>query len=347
MCAKALDVGTCFIVGAELKEGKEVFKSERDAFFVMPNKDFAEEMLTNAGAFYVVKGDQLYVVGEDALKFSQVTGNTESYRRPMAKGVLNPTEEDAVSMIKVMIEGVIGKAAYPGEVCAVTIPANPVDASFNITYHEMVICKFLRDLGYEPKAINEALGIVFSENPTVSSKGEVLPFTGIGVSFGAGMVNLVAAWRAQQLLAFSAGRSGDWIDAEVARVRNMPVSHVIHVKERELDLTTIDDTDQTQVALDIYYEDLIRYVLDHFKKEFKRTSASIKEPVEICIGGGTASVPGFVQKFEKVLSRTPFPFDVKNVRLAKDPLKCVTAGALIAAISEEKKRKRKGGAAAK
>ena len=55
--AKAIDIGTSFIVGAELKNGKEVFTIERDAFFSMPKEDFAEEMLSDAGAKYLVRGE--------------------------------------------------------------------------------------------------------------------------------------------------------------------------------------------------------------------------------------------------------------------------------------------------
>lgn len=337
--AKAVDIGTCFIVGAEMRGGREIFTSERDAFFSMPNEDFAEEMLSKAGAFYITKGDKIYVVGEDALKFAMVTGNQDDYRRPMAAGVLNPDEEDAVAMLKVMVEGVIGRASFPGEVCAATIPANPVDASFDTTYHEMVLKRFLESLGYEVKVINEALGIIYAENPTVTTNaGEVIPFSGIGISFGAGMVNLVASYRGKQLVAFSAGRSGDWIDKQVAKVTNQPVSRVIGVKEKKLDFHNIDPSDRVLQALEIYYEELVNYVLNHFKVEFKKQSASFDDAVEIVIGGGTASPPGFVDKFKRVLAKTDLPITVKNVRMAKDPLKCVAAGSLIAALSQEKKK---------
>lgn len=337
--AKAIDIGTCFIVGAEMRGGREIFTSERDAFFSMPNEDFAEEMLSKAGAFYITKGDQIYVVGEDALKFAMVTGQAENYRRPMAAGVLNPGEEDAVAMIQVMIEGVIGRASFPGEVCAATIPANPVDASFDTTYHEMVLTRFLEGLGYEVKVINEALAIIYAENPTVTTgAGEVIPFSGIGISFGGGMVNLVAAYRAKQLVAFSAGRSGDWIDAQVAKVTNQPISRVIGVKEKQLDFNNVDPSNRILQALDIYYEDLITYVIDNFKVQFRKQSASFDDPVEIVLGGGTTMPPGFVDKFKRVMKKLDLGIPVKSVRHAKDPLKCVAAGALIAAISQEKKK---------
>ncbi|KAF0242443.1 MAG: hypothetical protein FD180_3894 [Planctomycetota bacterium] len=339
MCAKGVDIGTCFLVGAELKDGKEVFTMERDAFFSMPNEDFAEDMLTKAGAFYIIKGEQIYVVGEDALKFSMVTGNQKDYRRPMAKGVLNPGEEEAISMMEVLLEAVVGKPSYQGEVICATMPANPVDADFDVTFHRMVLERFLKKLGYDVKCINEAMCIIYSENPTVTINNEVLPFTGIAISFGAGMVNFAASWRAKKLLEFSCGRSGDWIDRQVAKVRSVPVSKVQSHKEKYLNFDRIDPTDQIMVALEIYYEDLIRYTIVNIGQQLKAANATIDEPVEIVVAGGTSKPPGFVDRFRALLREIGLPIPVKGVRHAKDPLKAVAAGALIAAISEEKKRK--------
>src|SRR5216684_2415879 len=119
--AKAIDIGTSFIVGAELKNGKEVFTIERDAFFSMPKEDFAEEMLHDAGAKYLFKGDQIYVVGEDALKNCMITG-----------------EEEAVPLLERLVEGIIGKPAFAGEVIAATIPAPPLETDMDITFHKIV-----------------------------------------------------------------------------------------------------------------------------------------------------------------------------------------------------------------
>src|SRR5262245_3350575 len=107
--AKAIDIGTCFIVGARLDAGKEVFTIERDAFFSMPREDFAEEMLHDAGAKYVLRGNEIFVVGEDALKYCMITGKQESYCRPMQRGVLNPGEEEAIPLLERLIEGISGK----------------------------------------------------------------------------------------------------------------------------------------------------------------------------------------------------------------------------------------------
>jgi hypothetical protein len=336
--AKAIDIGTSFIVGAEIKDGREVFTTERDAFFSMPKEDFAEEMLDDAGAYYITRGNQIFVVGEDALKLSLLTGNQASFRRPMAKGVLNPGEEEAISMLELLIEGIIGKASFPGEVCAATVPSAPCDQDADTQFHRIVIERCLARLGYEVKILNEALAVIFAENPVALVDGEETPFSGVGVSFGAGMTNLVVAWRAKKLFEMAVARGGDWIDAKVAGVRGVPVSKATAFKEKRLDLTRLDPKDPLQVALEIYYDELIRYTLQQFAAQFKGCQASIDEPLEWVIAGGTAKVPGFVQKFERALAQIPLPFALKGVRLAKDPLSAPAAGALVAAVSHEKKK---------
>ncbi|RME89057.1 MAG: hypothetical protein D6785_00255 [Planctomycetota bacterium] len=341
MCAKAIDIGTSFIVGAEMKGGKEEFRTIRNAFFAMEKEDF-EDMMADSGAFYIEKGNQVYIIGEDALKFSMISGNTESYRRPMAKGILNPGEEDAVHVVEQIVEGILGRPSYSGEVVAATIPAKPVSEELDITFHRVVLERFLKNLGYEVKIINEALGIIFSENPsTVLEDGTTIPFTGIGISFGAGMTNLVITWRAKQIFEISVDRGGDWIDEQVARMKNLPVSKVTSLKERKLDLSLPKQTDAVMMALEIYYEELIRHGLQQFEKYLKTSNATVDVPLDIVIGGGTSQVPGFVQKFEEILETIELPFQIGKVVLAEDPLKAVASGALVAAISAEKKKTRK------
>lgn len=336
--AKAIDIGTSFIVGAEIKDGREVFTRERNAFFSMENEDFAEEMLNDAGAYYVTRGDQLIVVGEDALKFSMLTGNQKAYRRPMAMGILNPGEEEAISMLELLIQGIVGEAAFEGEVCAATVPCAPFDREGDVTFHRIIIERCLRRLGYEPKLLNESMAIVFHENPAVDSDGVQVPFSGVGMSFGAGMTNVVIAWRAKKLFETSVARGGDWIDQMVANARGMSRSKVTSAKERRLDLGKIKRRDGLHVALEIYHEELIRYALRNLAAAWNDASASVDEAMTICVAGGTASVPGFQERFEAILDEVDMPFEVAKVQFASDPLTAVASGALVAAISAEKKK---------
>jgi actin-like ATPase involved in cell morphogenesis len=336
--AKAIDIGTSFIVGAELKGGKEVFTIERDAFFSMAKEDFAEEMLHDAGAKYLIKGDHIFVVGEDALKYCMITGKQENYRRPMKRGVLNPGEEEAVPLLERLIEGIIGKPAFPGEVIAATIPAAPLDTELDTTFHKVVIERFLKKLGYDVRILNEALAIIYAENPTVEDSSGKAPFSGVGISFGAGMTNLVVAWRAKKLFEISIARGGDWIDEAVSKVRNVPVGKVTHEKEKRLDLTKVNPRDSIAVGLEIYYEELVRFALRQFQAHFKANQSVMESPMEVVVAGGTAMVPGFVDLFNRVLAEVGAPVPIRNVRLAKDPLRTVAKGSLVAALSMEKKK---------
>ena len=336
--AKAIDIGTCFIVGARLQDGKEVFTVERDAFFSMPKEDFAEEMLHDAGAKYLIRGNDIYVVGQDALKYCMITGRQDAYRRPMKQGVLNPGEEEAIPLIERLIEAIVGKAEFKGEVVAATIPAPSIDQEIDVTFHKIVVERFLKKLGYDVRILNEALAIIYAECPTVDEDGQKAPFSGVGLSFGAGMTNLVVSWRAKKLFEISVARGGDWIDQRVSQVRNVPVGKVTHMKEKQLDLNRVDPKNPVLLGLEIFYEELMRHVCEELKAHFKSTQTTVTSPLEVVIAGGTASVPGFVNRFQQIMEEVGTPFPIAGVRLAKDPLHTVAKGALVAAVSMEKKK---------
>lgn len=338
--AKAIDIGTCFIVGARLEGGKEVFTIERDAFFSMPREDFAEEMLHDAGAKYLIRGNDIYVVGEDALKYCMITGKQDNYRRPMQRGVLNPGEEEAIPLLERLVEGIVGKPDFKGEVIAATIPAAPLDENLDVTFHRIVMERFLKKLGYDVRILNEALAIIYAECPKVDEgPGQLAPFSGVGVSFGAGMTNLVVAWRAKKLFEVSVARGGDWIDQSVSKVRNIPVGKVTHEKEKSLDLRKVDPRNSLHLSLEIYYEELCRHVAREFAAHFKHAQTTVTNPLDVVVAGGTASVPGFVDMFKRVLEEVGPPLPIREVRLAKEPLRTVAKGALVAAVSMEKKKK--------
>src|SRR5690606_33719084 len=112
----------------------------------------------------------------------------------------------------------------------------------------------------------------------------------------------VVAWRAKRLFEISVARGGDWIDQNVSKVRNVPVGKVTHEKERRLDLGNVDPRNGIQLGLEIYYEELIRHVLREFNAHFKSTQTTFTNPMEVVIAGGTASVPGFIDRFKRLLA---------------------------------------------
>jgi len=79
--------------------------------------------------------------------------------------------------------------------------------------------------------------------------------------------------------------------------------------------------------------------LEEIKKEIARntTIPEFEKPIPIVISGGTASPPGFIERFKRILEKTSFPLEVREVRLAPHPLYTVAKGTLIAAIADRKR----------
>ncbi|NQS88668.1 hypothetical protein HQ584_02610 [Patescibacteria group bacterium] len=327
---KGLDVGTAFIYCAEKQGDKITFRTQRDAFFDIEYSDFTKEMLTKSKVNYIQKEEKLYVVGDEAIKFANIFN--KNARRPLSKGIISPSEREALSMVELIIKSVMGEPKYEREIVYYSIPGPPVDADFNVVYHEKVINSFLVKFGYTPKSMNEGLAVVFSE---LDKDG----FTGIGLSFGGGMVNMCLSYMSVPIFTFSVTKAGDWIDEQVAVAVDETASRICAIKESSLNLTKDVGLSKIETALSIYYNNLIEYVLENIKREFGRTKRMprIDKPITIVLSGGSAIPKGFIDRFKAILGKVKFPIEVGQVRMASEPQYSVAKGALIAAMAEEEK----------
>ena len=327
---KGLDVGTAFIYCAE-KTGPEItFRIQRNAFFDIEYSEFVLGILEKSGVKYGLTKDRIYLVGEDAIKFANVFGR--SLRRPMRSGVISPEEEEALPVMEVIIKSVLGESSNKGELCYYSVPGQPVDADFDIIYHQNIIKGFLEKWGYRPKPINEGLAIVFSELADDN-------FTGMGISFGGGMTNVCLAMMGAPILSFGITKGGDWIDEQTARVINQPVSKITLFKETSFNLgKPASSQNRIEQALSFYYNNLIEYVLEQIKKEFeKKAIPEFEKSTPIVISGGTTKPEGFLERFKEILRRTDFPLRVGEVKLAPHQLYTVAKGALITALADREK----------
>jgi len=327
---KGLDVGTAFIVCAEQHGEKIAFRTQRDAFFDIEHSDFTKQMLVNSKVNYIEKDDRLYVVGSEAMEFANIFH--AEVRRPLRKGVISPSEKEALPMVELIIRGVAGKPAYEREIIYFSIPGPAVDADFNLVYHQKTLEGMLTRLGYTAKTINEGLAVIFSE---LAKEG----FTGMGLSFGSGMVNVCLSYMSVPILTFCVTKAGDWIDQQVAAAVGETASRICAIKESSLDLTKRDGLSRIEAALSIYHDNLIEYVLAHIVREFEGSekAPTLDKPIVIVLSGGSTMPKGFLQRFNDVLARTKFPLAVGEVRMASQPLYSVAKGALIAATADEAK----------
>jgi actin-like ATPase involved in cell morphogenesis len=324
--ALGLDIGTSRIV---LANGSGVGKttSQLNAFLTVPFSKMTESILKQRKIAYLKNSSELFVYGNDSDSFAEVFNTTP--RRPMHLGVLNSQEVMSQQIIKSIIQMVLPRSSK-NELMCFSVPAasghDVTDA--NLVYHEAVLKSHLESLGYQAKAVNEGLAVIFSELEDEN-------FTGIGISCGGGMCNVCVAFLSVPVLAFSITKAGDYIDSSAAAAVGEAQTKVRIAKEETLNLSA-DPKNKVDGALHIYYEDVLQSLIGRLGEEFENSSniPKLDRGLPIVLSGGTSKPKGFMQRFEKLLHDSDFPIPISDVRLASNPLAATAQGCYVAAMSE-------------
>lgn len=321
-----LDIGTMNLVSARRSGAGVTTKRMRDAFLDLPLT--SKKMLKLADTSFVERDDEVLVLGDAALEMANVFGKEP--RRPLSGGLVSPSETEALAVLKLLIQHVLGEPAEPHEVCYFSVPANPTDQpDRDIVYHKGVFEKIVKECGYEPYSGNEAMAIVFSE---CAAEG----FSGLGVSFGSGMTNVALAINTVEGLSFSVARGGDWIDRGASKSVGSTQARICAIKEGGINLN--DPKGRDQEAVTFYYKNLIEYALDQIAARFKLVEGQfgLPKPIPLIVSGGTSLAGGFLDFFKSVFEqkRKRFPIQVSEIRQAKDPMNAVAFGLLVQAMQE-------------
>jgi hypothetical protein len=325
-----LDCGTMHLVCA--RSDSQDVKITRNVFLPVEKETITMGQLTNISYVESADGD-VFIIGSDAFEFANIFGKGVS--RPMEKGLISPKEIAAVDVLTLMIKGLIGETKDKEVYCSYSIPAEAIDEERSVTYHENVFARILHALGVNYKAVNEAMAIVYSECAAEN-------FSGIGISFGAGMANVAVSYKGIEALKFSTARAGDWIDQQVANDLAMLPNRVTNIKEKYMQLTgevTVKEkkTRRALEALFYYHKALIEYTVKKIIKEFtSKVDIEVAEPIPIVVSGGTSLPKGFVTLFKTVLESQELPFEVSEIRRAKNPLTAVANGLLIKTMADIK-----------
>lgn len=329
--AKGLDVGTSFVVlASEGGKGKVVYKDFRDAFYVIkPTTPIATKMIEKglSGKVFVKDADGSFIIlGKDAIE--KAVERNDSAKRPMHKGVVSSKEKEARRILTYILKEVAGQATEQGEKLVFCIPAQPVDQEdedFDVGYHEDVVKTVLSECGYDARSINEAEALCYSELANDD-------YTGVALSWGAGMVNVCVMLNGEPVLKFSTTKSGDWID-RMAAVATGETDSVVQAEKENGDFTVGEDNDnQVLAAVASYYDRLIDYTTKQLASELEdnKLLPKFKDSIPVVLAGGTTKAKGFVKHFKAKLQDNGFPLVVKDVRHASDPLHAVARGCLIA-----------------
>ena len=324
---RGLDIGTMNLVASKQTDEGIEYTRMRDCFISVPTK--AKKMMKLSDVDYIEMGENLLIVGDNALEMNVFLGKGFPLQRPLQDGLIAPGELDSVDVLTFMLKQILGEPTEPDEYCYYSIPANPIDMKRDVVYHEGVFSRILTQLGYDPVAGNEAEAIVFAE----CEKDE---FSGIGISFGSGMTNVCLALRAMSCMQFSVARGGDWIDSGSAVSLGRLQSHMTEIKENGIDL--MDPKTREEEALVFYYKKLMTYAIDGIAKQFLMSGNSfgLNQELPIIISGGTSKAGNFLPFFKQVFEkkRKRFPIQVSEIRHASDPLNAVSKGLLIQARQE-------------
>ena len=327
-----LDIGTMNIVAARQEsEDKVRCTTQRDAFLDLERSAKPMLKMNKVPFIEFPDDDKMYVLGDAALKFANVF--KRDLRRPLSQGLISNTDLEGRRILQEIIARTIQPPIIPNEVCYFSIPGNPVDLpNRDNVFHRGVFEMILRGLGYRPVASNEAQAVIFAECADSS-------FSGVALSFGAGMVNVSCVYQTQVVpeLQFAVAKSGDYIDAQSAQNLGMTATAMCALKESGVDL--MNPTTPQEQALTFYYQEVIRYALEHITNRYRSVGGAISfpEPVPMVIAGGTAKAKGFLELFKKEfdLKKRNFPIPISEIRLATDALNAVAQGLLIQAQLED------------
>jgi actin-like ATPase involved in cell morphogenesis len=332
--AIGFDAGTYNLVCCRRDGKKKGFthKREVNAFIEMPIENrFVFNMMKNAGVPLIERKEAgvAYALGEAAVNIAYTMNNVE-LKRPMKDGCLNPREKYAQQVMSIMMHSLLDDLDHEKELLYYSVPANAINQETDADYHakilEAVFNAFEDENGKKVEAhpINEALALVYAE---LESKS----YTGIGISFGAGMVNLCFSIFGAPAFEFSLVNSGDWIDKMAAKATGESPTF-INKEKMKLDLT-VDSDSLVQRAIKSQYEIMIQKTITGIKKGVEKAGNKARgdNAIDIVIAGGTSSPPGFEKLFSDVIKEANVPIEIGEIIQPSDPLYSVARGCLVAA----------------
>ena len=338
--AIGFDAGTYNLICCTRDEENKVIKrGEVNAFLKMPlDNRFVFNMMKNAGVPLIEWQEEnaAFALGKAAVDLAYTMTQIE-LKRPMKDGCLNPKEKMAQAILAKMIHGLLADSVkHDKEKVYYSVPANALNEETDADYHQKILEAIFKDFNYSANGkpagpivdahpINEGLALVYAELASEQ-------WTGIGVSCGAGMVNLCFAMFGAPIFEFSIVNSGDWIDKMAAKATG-ETDTFINKEKLKTDLSDKHPESLVQRAIHAQYEIMIQKTVNVIKQGLDEAGnkARADKPISIVVAGGTSSPKGFDTLFADVLSKANVSIEIGKVIRPKDPLYSVARGCLVAA----------------
>jgi hypothetical protein len=357
--AIGIDVGTYTIVVARRGPRGEIeFKTEINGYFEVPNNNstaiMANMLRASKAPIYTPKdGKKMFVLGRKAreIAYSWTTnmgGSTsEVFRRTMRDGILSSSDgKDVFNALATMVTSMARPVEHDGMPIAFPVPGTPHNRSDLTTqYHEKVVGQMLSVVDGkrpDPFGVNEAQAIIYAE---CEEEG----FTGVAMSFGAGMTNVCLSITGVPIFSFSIVGGGDSVDREAGKHCGLDpvVVNVIKMGNRDegeegIDLTkdSFDGPNEFVLrTIRTHYEILIDQVVKAFSEYVARSKARVGSKPSVVVAGGTSKPDGFLEMLERKMRSADMGGLVLGEfrRPSGDPLTTVAKGLLRAAETYDRK----------
>ena len=330
--ACGFDAGTYNLVCCTRDEkGNFVYDGEVNAFLEIPLDDrLVFQMMKTVDVPLIERPKKAYAIGEKAVRMAYTLSQLE-LKRPMKDGCVNPKEKDAFEVMSIMIHSLLeGNIKTQKETVYYSVPANAINEETDTDFHTKILESMFQayesETGLSVKAypINEGLALVYAELKSSN-------YTGIGISFGAGMVNLCYSMFGVPVFTFAIVNSGDWIDKMAAKATGENTTF-INQEKTKINLNS-EPTTLVERAIQTQYKLMVEKTINGIKKGLSEAGkkARSEKPIDIVIAGGTSMPLGFDVLFRDVIKQAELPIAIGNIVRPEDPLYSVSRGCLIAA----------------
>ncbi len=318
-----VDVGTSrIVVQRSLLDQPPTQHTELNAYIELPNTPAVLTSLRSRKVPCRTEDGRVLAFGKWSTTFAELFHSEVC--RPMSEGCVNGRDERSTYMLEALLTDLLGKQVSPGSPLVFSVPSQGVDGSrpgrADLAFHQTFLQQLFTRLGYRAVPLHEGEAVVYSELAEEN-------YTGIGISFGAGLCNISFTYLSVPIIDFHLARGGDWIDASAAAIVNEKTTRVRVIKERGFSLRQDGGTFVNQ-SLNLFYRQLIEEVVQEMCTVFSNHDELpvLEEPVPVVLAGGTAMPAGFAEQFSQALMASSFPLKISGYRLASDPLNAVADG---------------------
>src|ERR1035437_1363671 len=227
-----VDVGTSrLVVYRSAGDGPAALTTELNAYIELPKISSVLNSLRNKKVPCRIGDNEVLAIGQWSTTFAELFHS--ELLRPMSNGCVNAGDDQAMTVLETLLEQVLGPQRSSNISLVFSVPSkglgNTRPTAADLAFHQAYLERQFKRLGYPSFALREGEAVIYS---TLADEN----YTGIGISFGAGLCNVSFTYLSVPILDFHVPRGGDWIDENTAAVLNEKATRVRLLKERGFSL---------------------------------------------------------------------------------------------------------------